>query len=105
MTPLQFLLFEASEGSDDSGLFEAMATVAPQQAPAVEAEIARVLAWAASAFPARGALEDGGDWEVDLQVLDDTGPGGRPLRQFSLSIVGSAAFRAAFAERFGDALA
>lgn len=102
---LQYLLFEASEGSDGTGLFEAMATVAPEHAAAVEAEIAQVLDWAVAEFPERGALEDGADWDADLHAADDTGPGGRRLRQFSLSLAGSAAFCAAFAERFGDALA
>ena len=49
---LQFLLFEHSEGGDDTGLFEAMAAVRPAQAAAVEAEIAAVLDWASAHFGA-----------------------------------------------------
>ena len=102
---LQYLLFDASEGGDGTGAFDAMATVRPDQADAVEHEIAQVLAWAQAQFPARGAVEDGGDWDMALQLSDEAGASGQTLRVFSLSLAGSAAFCAAFEARFGDALA
>lgn len=102
---LQYLLFDYSEGADDTGLFEAMAAVPPAQAAAVEAEIAIVLDWAAAHFPARGPLEDGGDWDADLLQNEETHGSGAPLRVYNLSLAGSAAFCAAFGARFGEAVA
>lgn len=102
---LDYLLFDTSEASDGTGLFDAMAAVAPEAAPAVEAEIAQVLAWAEAQFPGgRAPVEDGGDWDADLQLTDET-QGGQTLRVFTLSIAGSEAFCTAFLARFGDALA
>ncbi|KQP21968.1 hypothetical protein [Pseudorhodoferax sp. Leaf267] len=102
---LDYLLFDTSEGSDGTGLFEAMAAVAPAHAAAVEAEIAQVLAWAEAQFPGgRAPVEDGGDWDAELQVTDEA-DGGIARRVYTLSIGGSEAFCAAFAGRFGDALA
>jgi len=98
-TALRWLLFDASEGGDGTAQFEAMAAAAPAQAAEVEREIAVVLAWAEASFPgARAPLEHGGEWDADLHAADEDG-----LRVFTLSVGGSAAFCAAFAERFGDA--
>ncbi|MFT3717546.1 hypothetical protein [Pseudorhodoferax sp.] len=102
---LHYLLFDPSAGTDGTGLFEAMAAVVPADAAAVEAEIAQVLDWAGTQFPDRGPVEDGGDWEAELQVADDVGGAGQPLRVFSLSLAGSAAFCTAFEQQFGDAIA
>jgi hypothetical protein len=102
---LQFLLFDHSEGGDDTGLFEAMAAVRPAQAAAVEAEIAAVLDWASAHFGAAVPVEDGGDWHAELQRSEEADGSGAPRQVFSLSLAGSAAFCAAFQSRFGDALA
>ena len=102
---LDYLLFDASDGGDGTGAFEAMAAVLPAQASAVEAEIAAVLAWAESVFPARAAVEEGGDWEADMQVHDEADGAGVVRQVFTLSIAGSAAFCSAFAARFGEAVA
>ncbi|WP_326537037.1 hypothetical protein [Pseudorhodoferax sp.] len=104
MTP-QFLLFDYSEGADDTGLFEAMAAVLPAQAATVEAEIAAVLDWASGQFGAPAPVEDGGDWHAELQLAEEADGSGAARRVFSLSLAGSAAFCAAFAARFGDAVA
>jgi len=102
--PLDYLLFDASEGDDGVGLFEAMASVPPERAAAVEAEIAQVLAWAEATFPGRRApVESGGEWDADLHVEDEGGPA--PRRTWTLSITGTPAFCDAFSERFADALA
>lgn len=105
MTALQYLLFDASDGGDGTGAFEAMAAVRPDQAAAVEREIAAVLDWAQAQFPERAAPEDGGDWDADVQVGEAADGSGAMRRVFSLSITGSQAFCAAFEGRFRDALA
>jgi hypothetical protein len=105
MTALAYLLFDTSEASDGTGLFDAMAAVHPAQAPDVQAEIDLVLRWAQAHFPDGPApLDDGGDWDATWQV-DDEADGQGTRRVFTLSIGGSAAFCAAFAEQFADALA
>ena len=100
---LEYLVFDYSEGDDDTGLFDAMATVAAGRAAAVQAEIDAVLDWAARFPGPRGPVEEGGAWDADLQVSEaqDT----PPRRSFTFSIGGVAAFCEAFRERFGDAVA
>lgn len=101
---LDYLLFDYSEGGDDTGLFDAMAAVLPAQAPMVQAEVDQVLAWAEAHFPHRAPLEDGGDWDADLQCTDEADGTGALRRVFSLSISGSASFCQAFQARFSDAI-
>lgn len=102
---LDYLLFDYSEGGDDTGLFDAMAAVLPAQAPMVQAEVDQVLAWAEAHFPHRAPLEDGGDWDADLQCTDEADGTGALRRVFSLSISGSSLFCQAFQTRFADAVA
>lgn len=102
---LDYLLFDYSEGGDDTGLFDAMAAVLPAQAPLVQAEVEQVLAWAEAHFPHRAPVEDGGDWDADLQCTDEADGTGALRRVFSLSISGSAPFCQAFQTRFADAVA
>lgn len=101
---MDYLLFDYSEGDDGTGLFEAMASVLPGRAAAVEAEIEQVLAWAEASFAGRrGPVEAGGEWDADLHVEDEGAPA--PRRTWTLSITGTPAFCEAFGERFPDALA
>lgn len=75
---LRYLEFENSEGTDGIGTWEAMASVAEAHWPALQAEVAAVLAWARAAFGAAGArLDEGGDWDVDLSGVEEEV---RPLR-------------------------
>ncbi|MET0541777.1 MAG: hypothetical protein ABWZ88_08480 [Variovorax sp.] len=103
MTPLRWLDFDYSEGTDDTGVFDALASVAPVHAPDVEAEIAQVLVWAEEVFPGRrGPVDDGGEWDADWQVTrgerDDSDG---PVRDtFALTLSGSFAFCEAFRARF-----
>ena len=99
MTTLRWLDFDYSEGDDGTGTFDAMASVELGHAQEVQAEIDAVLAWAESAFTGRRApVEDGGEWDADLQVTDE--PGHPPRQCFSLSVSGTEAFCLAFGERF-----
>lgn len=101
MTPLRWLDFDYSEGSDDTGVFDALASVAPEHAAEVEAEIAQVLAWAEASFPGRRApIEDGGDWDVEVQVLHEANAGAARVA-FALTISGAPAFCEAFRAQFG----
>jgi len=96
---LRWLDFDYSEGTDDTGVFDAMASVELKRVAAVEAEIATVLAWAEATFTGRRApVEEGGEWDCDVQAIDE--PGAVPRRCFSVSIGGTAAFCEAFRERF-----
>lgn len=118
---LHYLDFEFSDDGEGHGSFDALASVAPAQWPALLAEAARVLAWAHEAFPGgRGAPEDGGEWDYELQGLREVptpieldfdegagglrereGPPGQPRLTLGLTITGSAAFCDALREAFG----
>lgn len=70
---LHYLHFDYSEDAGGLGSFEAMAATAAAQAPRVQAEAAQVLAWAYQQFEgACGALDEGGEWDYDLQGKVET---------------------------------
>ncbi|GAB3476453.1 hypothetical protein [Polaromonas eurypsychrophila] len=97
---LQFLNFDFSEDPEGGGTFDAMASVRSAQLAAARAEIAEVLDWAETAFAGqRAPLDEGGEWDVDLQEHADAAS--PPWHVLTLSISGSAAFCAAFMQRFG----
>jgi ribonuclease I len=104
MTLLRWLDFDYSEGTDDTGVFDAMASVAPAHAAAVEAEILQVLAWAEAHFAGlRGPVEEAGAWDADLQVVQEQDRGG--LRHsYSFTLSGSPAFCEAFRAQFGQSV-
>ncbi|MEJ8812235.1 hypothetical protein WKW77_14220 [Variovorax ureilyticus] len=97
---LDYLDFDYSEDTEGVGVFDAMATVRPPQLAAVQAEIEKVLGWANSVFAGRrGPVEDGGEWDYDLQEMQENAPG-EPWHTVTLSISGTEAFCAAFREAF-----
>lgn len=98
MSDLQWLDFEYSEGDDGVGVFDALASVLPQYASAVRAEIDAVLAWAQAEGGQRDPMEEGGDWDAELQASEDTGPPAR--HEFGLTITGTPGFCEAFRLRF-----
>lgn len=70
---LSYLMFEAHESTEGVHSFEAMASVPEARWPALQAELAEVLGWChawggARGAPAPVALEEGGEWDFDLQV-------------------------------------
>ena len=117
---LNYLDFDYSEDYEGTGTFDAMAAVSPAQLPAVQAEIAEVLAWAHAHFPgACGPADEGGEWDYDLSAVQEvatplalefdaasgriaTHPGvpGVPRTTVTLSVSGSSAFCAALREAF-----
>lgn len=65
---LNYLDFDYSEDADGTGTFDAMASVAPAQVPALQAEITAVLNWAHRHWPhSCGPLDEGGTWLYDVQ--------------------------------------
>lgn len=118
---LNYLDFDYSEDADGTGTFDAMASVSPAQVPALHAEIAQLLAWAHARFPdGHGPQEDGGQWQYDLQGIQevstplalefDLGSGGitcaegaasTPRTTITLSISGGADFCEALRDAFG----
>ncbi|WP_411879447.1 hypothetical protein [Polaromonas sp. YR568] len=118
---LRYLSFGYAEDTDGTGSMEAVASTWPERAPAVHAEVVRVLDWAHAQFPGRrGPLDEGFDWDYDLhglleytapQVLlyDEAAravtvladPPGKPRHTVTLSLSGSAEFCDAFRREFG----
>jgi hypothetical protein len=118
---LHYLDFDYGEDSEGVGTLEAVASTWPEQVAAVLAEIAQVLEWAFANFPGRrGPIEEGGDWDYDLQGMqeftapqtlryDDVarqlsvelGPACKPRHTVTVSLSGTSEFCAAFRQQFG----
>jgi hypothetical protein len=116
---MQYLEFDFSDEDSGRGSFDAMASVLPDRLHALLTEIAAVLRWAADAFGAAGAEDDGGEWDYELQgvaepdtpldvVYDERGaavtitPNSGDARiTLTFTLAGSPAFCGAFKERFG----
>ncbi|MDC2857287.1 MULTISPECIES: hypothetical protein [unclassified Delftia] len=115
---LDYLDFDYSEDDEGTGCWDAMASVPAARVPALAAEVEQLLAWAHRRFRGRrGPIEEGGDWDYELQAQDD---GGQPLAwrfdaatarlqsvaagdgrtTVNLSISGSAAFGEALRQAF-----
>ena len=70
---MDYLEFDSHESAEGVRSFEAMASVNEARWPALQAELTQVLAWCHAWGRAHGtpeplALDDGGEWDVDLQV-------------------------------------
>lgn len=76
---LYFLEFDTSDDGEGTHGWEALASVTNERLPELLREIEGLLAWADAHF-ARGAIEDGGDWDYDLQCERQ----GAPLISLSL---------------------
>ena len=77
-SPLDYLDFEYSEDDHGQGTFDAMASVLSAQVPALQAELTQVLAWACDTYGLdHGPLDEGCDWDYDLQLAEDTAAQGR----------------------------
>jgi len=101
---LRYLVFDYSEDTGDGGSFDAMASVLAAQVVEVEAEIAKVLAWAHARFPGmQGPVEEGSEWDVDLQVVSENDAA--PRQTYSLVVAGTPVFCSAFQARFSGAIA
>lgn len=119
--PLRYLEFDVSEDTDGRCTLDAMASVQAPHWAALLAEVAAVLTWAYREFPSGpGALDDGTDWDVLLQLSDDAGadlpvcfdpgdgllhaagPAPGPARHtLTLTLCGGTAFAAAWQDAWG----
>lgn len=121
---LIYLMFDAHESTEGVSTFEAMASVGEARWPALQAEVAQVLAWChawgqAHGAPAPMALDDGGEWDHELVVLRELSeamdvafdarhsalaltPGGDAQVRFNATLVlsGREAFAADFSAQF-----
>lgn len=70
--PLQYLEFDTADDGGQACSFDAMASVVPAHLPALLAEVGRLLDWLEQQFGAPGALDEGADWDFDLQASRDT---------------------------------
>ena len=69
---LQYLIFDASDDGEGTGSWEAMASVRADDVPVVMVEVHSVEAAALADAPGpRGALDDGGVWDLDIQTRPD----------------------------------
>lgn len=69
---LDYLDFDHSGDAEGHGSFDAMAAVAPTQWPALQAEVVRLLGWAEREFGPAAALDEGGEWDYELQAVRET---------------------------------
>jgi hypothetical protein len=114
---LDYLDFEFSGDAEGHGTFDAMASVAPAQFGALQSEVLRVLGWAERTFGPAAALEEGGEWDYELQGTRETstplrvqyGAGGLDLHDaapaipritLSLTVSGTPAFCEALRKAF-----
>ena len=116
---LDYLDFDFTEDEEGHCSLDAMASATPDQLAALQAELQRVLAWAHRAFGAPAPLEEGGEWDYELQGVQEVptlldvrydealerlsmqpGPSGMPRVTLSLTLTGSPAFCDAFRREF-----
>ena len=72
MRELSYLVFDRSEDEDGNANWDAMASVTASRVPDLVAEVQAVLTWADAHFKC-APLDEGGDWDLDLQAQDDAG--------------------------------
>ncbi|MET1113557.1 MAG: hypothetical protein ABWY08_01200 [Comamonas sp.] len=117
--PLDYLDFDYSEDDEGTASWDALASVTAERLPALTAEVEQLLRWAGRTFAGRrGPIEEGGDWDFDLQAQEDEGrplavafdgasgrlqlaaPPGRRIT-LSLTLSASAAFSEALRNHYG----
>lgn len=96
MSGLDYLDFEVADDGEGVTTFDALAAVVPERAPALRAEVKRVLDWAHARFGPAAPLDEGGEWDC---ALDDHDEDGRTVVALTLS--GHEGFARALQERFG----
>ena len=96
---MHYLTIDLSEGADGVTTLEAMASTPAEHHAAVLAEAQALLDWAWQHFGhGHGPVEDGMDWDHDLQLSVEAGQ----WHALSLTLTGSPRFIDAFLAEFGD---
>ena len=117
---LQYLDFEINQDDQGNASFDAMSAVAPDQLAELKAEMLEILGWAHQRFGAPRPLEDGGEWDCELQAVQeistpmkidydvgarrmDLAPVGAGMPRISLSVTlsGTPEFGSALRQAFG----
>ncbi len=116
---LHYLEFDFTEDEHGNGSFDAIAAAAPAQLGALSSEIARVLDWAHAGFGEPRPLDDGGEWDCELQGVREVpttlhlrhrpraglelrdGATGAPRVTLGVTLTGTPPFCAAFRQSFG----
>ncbi|AKJ30909.1 hypothetical protein [Caldimonas brevitalea] len=95
---MHYLTFDISEGAEGITTLEAMASTSAEHHAAVLAEAQQVLDWAWQRFPhTHGPVDDGMDWDHDLQVHVEDGA----WHVVTLTLAGSPRFVEEFLATFG----
>ncbi|WP_240636156.1 hypothetical protein [Caldimonas tepidiphila] len=96
---MRYLTFDLSEGADGVTTLEALASTSAEHQAEVLAEAQQVLDWARQRFPdTHGPVEEGMDWDHDLQVSVEDGQ----WHSVTLTLSGSPRFVEEFFARFGS---
>ncbi len=94
---MRYLIFDATDSTDDILTLEAMASTREAEHAAVMAEVSQVLAWAQAEFGSRqGPVEDGHAWDHELLVQPEPGGWTTVTLTFSASAEFAEALRARF---------
>jgi len=98
---MHYLTLDLSDNAEGVTTVEAMASTRAEHHAAVLAEVGQLLGWAWRAFPhSHGPVDEGGDWDHDLQVQVEEGG----WHSVTLTLSGSPAFADAFVRAFGSLL-
>ena len=96
---MHYLTLDLSDNASGITTIEALASTSAAEHPAVMAEVQQVLHWAWAHFPGtHGPVDDGMDWDHDLQVQVEDGG----WHAVVLTLAGSPRFAEAFVAAFGD---
>ena len=99
MIALRLLTLDVSDNDEGVVTIEALASTAAEQHAAALAEAQQLLDWAWRAFPhTHGPADDGGEWDHDLQAVDEGGG----WHAVTLTLTGTAEFAEAFVQAFGE---
>lgn len=99
MPALHYLSFDLAEDADGVVTLEALAATPAARHADVMAEVRRVLDWAGERFPhTRGPVDDGMDWDDDLQVVVEEGG----WHAVALTLTGSRRFVDELLAEFGQ---
>ena len=99
MIALRILTVDVSDNDEGVVTIEALASTSAAHHAAALAEAQQLLDWAWRAVShTHGPADDGGEWDHDLQVVDEDGG----WHAVTLTLTGTPEFAAEFSAAFGD---